>query len=276
MNERMYDHPATQANLAVLRSRGATIMSRGPAGWPAAGGRGRLADLDCMVAAVAQAVSGGDLKGRRVLITAGPTREPLDPVRFLSNRSSGKMGYALAVVAARRGAQVTLVSGPTALSDPMGCEVVRVETAQEMLEAVLARGLEQDVIIGAAAPADYTPAAAAKQKLKRTQAELPSRCRPRPISSRSAGSASDRGSSWWPSRRRRRICSNARRKLAEKQADVIVANDVSGTDLGMEADRNAGVVLFPSGQQVDLPPMDKYHFAERVWELIAAALPSRE
>ncbi len=173
MNDRMYDHPATQANLEVLRARGAIVIEP-EAGWLACRqeGRGRLADLDCLVAAVGQAVSGGDLKGLRVLITAGPTREPLDPVRFLSNRSSGKMGYALAVVAVRHGAKVSLVSGPSALADPAGCEVVQVETAQEMLEAVLARGVEQDIIIGAAAPADYTPAEAAKQKLKRTKTEL--------------------------------------------------------------------------------------------------------
>ncbi len=276
MNDRMYDHPATQANLDLLRARGAIVLEP-EAGWLACRqeGRGRLTDLDCLVAAVAQAVSGGELKGLRVLVTAGPTREPLDPVRFLSNRSSGKMGYALAAVAARRGAQVTLISGPTSLTPPTNCEVVRVQTAQEMLEAVLARGAEQDVIIGAAAPADYSPAEAAKQKLKRTKDELTVTLKATTDIIAECGRCKRQGQFVVAfAAETQDLLDNARRKLAEKQADLIVANDVSGPDLGMEAERNAAVVLFPSGQQVEIPAMDKYLFAERVWEIVAASLPS--
>lgn len=274
MNDRMYEHPATQANLARLRERGATIIEP-ETGWLAcrSEGRGRLAETECIVEAVQRALSGGDLAGVRVLITAGPTREPLDPVRFISNRSSGKMGYALAAAAVRRGAKVTVVSGPTALAAPAGCEMVAVETAAEMLEAVLARLPESDVIVGSAAVADYTPAARASEKGKRAAgpvrveltpttdivAECGRRKRPEQFLVAFAAETND-------------LIGNARKKLAAKRADMIVANDVSRPAVGMEADRNAGYLLFPQGEQVEVPEMDKQRFAEQVWDAIVARL----
>jgi phosphopantothenoylcysteine decarboxylase/phosphopantothenate--cysteine ligase len=276
MNTRMYEHPATQANLETLRARGAHLIDP-EAGWLACRevGRGRLADPECLAAAVVDLLANEDLKGVRLLVTAGPTREPLDPVRFLSNRSSGKMGYALAAAAASRGAEVTLISGPAALPDPPGCRVVRVETAGEMLDAVLTRSPTSDVVIGAAAPVDYA-ATPATTKLKRTGAALTVELQPTTDIIAECG-------------RRKRpdqfvvafaaetqdLLANAQKKLKAKRADLIVANDVSRPSVGMDSDRNAGYLLFADGNQQELPEMDKRTFAERVLDAVAGLLAPR-
>src|SRR5216683_766399 len=170
MNVNMWDHPATQANLAILRQRGVKIVEPG-SGYLACGmtGPGRLAENEAIVAAVLQALGASqDLEGETVLITAGPTREKIDPVRYLTNRSSGRMGYALAEAALRRGARVLLVSGPTALKPPSGAEVTGVESASQMLEAVLRLLPEASIVIKTAAVADYTVSSPADEKLKRS------------------------------------------------------------------------------------------------------------
>jgi len=272
MNTSMYEHPATQENLQTLRARGAIIVEP-EVGELASGGvgRGRLAKPEAIVAAVVEAVTKGDLQGLRLLVTAGPTREPLDPVRFMSNRSSGKMGYALAAAAARRGAQVTLVSGPTALAEPEGCVVIRVNTAEEMREAVAGRFEECDVLIAAAAVADYTPAQMNASKLKRSKgaitvqltrtadilAECGDRKRPGQVLVGFAAETDD-------------LLVNAQQKLKAKHLDMIVANDVSRADVGFDSDENAGVLLLSSGKQVTLPKMSKVVFAERILDAIAA------
>ena len=272
MNTSMYEHPATQENLQTLRARGAIIVEP-EVGELASGGvgRGRLANPEAIVTAVVEAVTKGDLQGLRVLVTAGPTREPLDPVRFISNRSSGKMGYALAAAAARRGAQVTLVSGPTALAEPEGCVVIRVNTAEEMREAVAGRFEECDVLIAAAAVADYTPAQMNASKLKRSKgaitvqltrtadilAECGDRKRPGQVLVGFAAETDD-------------LLVNAQQKLKAKHLDMIVANDVSRADVGFDSDENAGVLLLSSGKQVTLPKMSKVVFAERILDAIAA------
>jgi len=277
MNTRMYEHPATQANLDLLRARGVHVIDP-EAGWLACRevGRGRLADPEALAAAVVELLAKGDLTGLRLLVTAGPTREPLDPVRFLSNRSSGKMGHALAAAAARRGAEVTLVSGPTALPDPLGCQVVRVETAQEMLRAVLAHFPASDVVIGAAAPADHTSAAPAKTKLRRAQTALTVELQP------TTDIIAECGRHKHPDQlvvafaaETQDLLANARKKLKAKRADLIVANDVSRPGMGMDADRNAGWLLFPDGNQQELPEMDKRTFAEKILDAVAGLIAAR-
>src|ERR1700736_1624787 len=169
MNVNMWDHPATQANLEILRQRGVKIVEPG-SGYLACGmtGAGRLAENEAIVAAVLQALGASqDLEGETVLITAGPTREKIDPVRYLTNRSSGRMGYAIAEAALRRGARVLLVSGPTALTPPGGAEVTRIESAEQMRQAALNLLPEATIVIKTAAVADYRPKNAAEQKIKR-------------------------------------------------------------------------------------------------------------
>lgn len=270
MNDKMYAHTAVQENLARLRARGAHVIEP-EVGRLASGavGRGRLAEPQTIAAEVARIVGGGDLAGVRVLVTAGPTWEAVDPVRFVSNRSSGKMGYALARAAAGRGAMVTLVSGPALLPVPEGCDVVRVETTSEMYEAVLSRIAECDVLIAAAAPADYTPKSPAGQKLKKGSESLTIELEPTVDILAECG------------RRRRagqflvgfaaeteNLLANAGEKLRSKSLDLIVANEVSGKEVGIGSDRNAGYLLFADGETAELPAMAKDDFAERVLDAI--------
>lgn len=273
MESNMYAHPATQANLSVLRARGTRVIDP-EEGRLASGevGRGRLASAETIAAAVVEALSAADLESLRVLVTAGPTREPLDPVRYISNRSSGKMGYALAASAARRGAEVTLVSGPTLLADPQGCQVVRVETSAQMREEVARRFAQCDVLIAAAAVADYAPAQVAEAKVKKTGVPLRIELRPTPDilaecgrarkpSQFLVGFAAETGD----------LLVRAREKLNAKGLDLIVANDVSRPGVGFESDRNAGYLLFADGRELEIPETDKTAFAERILDAVAEA-----
>ncbi|HUU53915.1 MAG TPA: bifunctional phosphopantothenoylcysteine decarboxylase/phosphopantothenate--cysteine ligase CoaBC [Armatimonadota bacterium] len=272
MNDRMYAHETVQENLARLRARGARIIEP-ETGRLASGavGQGRLAEPERIAAAVAAAAAAGDLQGMRVLVTAGPTREPLDPVRFISNRSSGKMGYALAEAAAGRGAAVTLVSGPTSLPRPAGCEVVPVETTEQMYEAVLGRFPECDVFLAAAAPADYAPDAVAPQKLKKTAEPLTIELKP------TADILAECGRRKKPEQllagfaaETENLIPSAQEKLRSKNLDMIVANDVSRGDAGIDSDWNAGYLLFRDGRNVELPVMEKSAFAQRILEAVVA------
>jgi phosphopantothenoylcysteine decarboxylase/phosphopantothenate--cysteine ligase len=278
MNDQMLAHPSVEENLARLRARGAHIIEP-ETGRLASGavGKGRLADPAHIASVVAGAIAGtGDLKGIRVLVTAGPTREPLDPVRFISNRSSGKMGYALAEAAMRRGGRVTLVSGPTSLLAPVGCEVVRVETTQEMRDAVLSRLPQSDVVVGAAAPADYAPAAPASQKLKKARQLLAIELRPTPDILAECGRRKKAGRVLVGfAAETENLITNARAKLKAKHLDMIVANDVSSDEVGFEADQNAGHLLLAEGDTIELPMMAKSAFAERIMDVIAGALRGR-
>jgi phosphopantothenoylcysteine decarboxylase/phosphopantothenate--cysteine ligase len=279
MNVNMWEHPATQANLEILRARGVRVVEPG-SGYLACGmvGAGRLADNEVIVEALVEemesrvahsGLQGGeqhDFAGETLLITAGPTREPLDPVRFISNRSSGKMGYALAEAAARRGAKVILVSGPTALKPAAGVEVVAVETAEEMLRAVMARFADATVIIKAAAVADFRPKEVAAQKLKGKKdfaleltanpdiaAEISARRKDQVI----VGFAAETEN----------VLENARRKLADKKLDAIVANDVSRPGTGIDSDRNAVTILTHS-EVVEVPEASKRQVAERILDAV--------
>jgi phosphopantothenoylcysteine decarboxylase/phosphopantothenate--cysteine ligase len=275
MNYKMYTHPAVQDHLARLRDRGARIVEP-ETGRLASGavGQGRLAEPEAIARAVSDLFAPRDLDNLRVMITAGPTREPLDPVRFISNRSSGKMGYALAAAAAARGAQVLLITGPTALGPPTGCEVIRVETAREMRDAALARFEQSDILIAAAAVSDYAPAQTAPHKIKKDGgpftidlrptddilAECGKRKRPGQFLVGFAAEIED-------------VLMRARQKLKAKNLDLIVANDVSRPDIGFDSDSNAGRLLFAAGRDIELPEMDKAQFAQRV---IAAVVEARK
>jgi phosphopantothenoylcysteine decarboxylase/phosphopantothenate--cysteine ligase len=278
MNDQMLAHATVQENLARLQARGAHIIEP-ETGRLASGalGKGRLADPAHIASVVAGAIAGAsDLKGIRVLVTAGPTREPLDPVRFISNRSSGKMGYALAEVAVRRGAEVVLVSGPTSLPAPPGCEVVRVETTQEMYDAVLGQLPQSDVVIGAAAPADYALGAPASQKLKKTKQSFSVELRPTPDILAECGRRKKTSQVLVGfAAETQNLIANARAKLKAKNLDMIVANDVSSDEVGFEADQNAGHLLLADGGTIELPKMAKSAFAEQVVDVIAGALRDR-
>jgi phosphopantothenoylcysteine decarboxylase / phosphopantothenate---cysteine ligase len=251
MNTRMWEGPAVQENLAVLRGRGWHVV--GPSSGELADGdvgEGRLADPAEVVAAASRVLGPRDLTGRRVLVTAGPTREPIDPVRHLSNPSTGKMGFEVARAAARRGAEVLLVSGPTALRDPEGVRVVRVSTAEEMAAAVLGAAGEQDLLVAAAAVSDYRPRAplAAKKKktdgaesieLERTPdilATLGERLGGRPHSPVLVGFAAETED----------LIPNAREKLRRKRCDLVVANAVGAPGAGFASDRNRVSLVGPA------------------------------
>ena len=271
MNVNMWDHPATQANLETLRQRGVRVIEPGT-GELACGmvGAGRMAEPAAIADAVLNALGRRhDLAGETVLVTAGGTREALDPVRFLGNRSSGKMGYALAEGAHARGAKVILISGPTALYPPSHCEVVKVTTADEMRQSVLARLGEATMVIKAAAVADYRPVSVSGQKLKRTGpltlelaptedilAEVVRRRHPGQLIVGFAAETENR-------------MENGRAKLLRKGADAIVVNDVAGDNVGIDADENAATFLTPS-TAIELPRMPKRKLADRILDEILA------
>ena len=277
MDADMYQHAAVQANLARLRERGVQVVGPG-VGELASGlvGPGRLADLPEILAAVeALLARAGDLAGEVVLVTAGPTREPIDPVRYLSNRSSGKMGYAVAEAALARGARVVLVSGPTALAAPPGAELVPVETAQEMYEAVLSRLDEATVVIKAAAVADYRPAQAASRKLKKAAGVPEVRLEPTPDILAEVGRRKGRRVLVGFAAETEDLVANARAKLERKHLDLVVANEVGRPGAGFETDTNAVKILDASGQAEDVSVQSKRAVADRVLDRVAALLRGR-
>lgn len=277
MNTNMLAHPATQANLATLRARGVHVVEPGEGflacGWT---GKGRLAEPEEIVAAaVAVLQPAQSLAGRTLLVSAGPTYEDLDPVRYLGNRSSGRMGMAIAEEAARRGARVVLVLGPTTVAPPGGVQVVRVRSAAEMHHAVFAEAERADAIVMAAAVADYTPAGgAAAQKVAKEEGDLGLRLvRTRDI-------LADLGA--WRGDRRRPVLvgfaaettdvvAKARAKLARKRADLIVANDVSRADAGFEVATNAATLVAADGEQ-DVPLQAKSAVAARILDQVQTLL----
>jgi len=268
MNVNMWEHPATRANVETLKQRGVRVVEP-DAGYLACGmtGPGRLAANESIVAAVMQALGAAqDLAGETVLITAGPTREAIDPVRYIGNRSSGRMGYALAEAALRRGARVVLISGPTALKPPGAAEVIAVETAEEMRQAVLSHLADATIVIKAAAVADYKPKQRSQQKIKRKGAlslEL------EPTSDILAEVASKRSSQIVVgfAAETENVLENARRKLASKSIDAIVVNDVSRKGIGMDSERNAVTIITPA-EAIDVPETTKWEVAHRVLDAV--------
>jgi phosphopantothenoylcysteine decarboxylase/phosphopantothenate--cysteine ligase len=282
MNVTMWNHPATRANVQVLRERGVTIVEP-DSGYLACGmtGSGRLAEIETIARAVMTALaeqgrgSRLDLAGETVLVTAGGTREAIDPVRFLGNRSSGKMGYAIAEAARQRGAQVVLVSAPTSLTPPAGCAFVPVTSAEEMRVAVMEHLHETTVVVGAAAVADFRMMAVEQEKLRRSgplhleleptedivrrvvQArETANGCRPGTLVIAFAAEMDAN-------------VDRAREKMWAKGADAIVLNDVSRVGIGFDSDRNAGTFL-TGDAAVDIPEMPKREMADRILDEVVA------
>lgn len=285
MHTEMWEHPATRANVATLRSRGAIVLE------PAVGrltgvdtGKGRLpepAEIFFLAGRVLRrgvAATAPDLAGRHVVVTAGGTREPLDPVRFLGNRSSGKQGYAFARTAVARGAEVTLVAANVALPDPAGLSVARVGTTEELRRAVLDVAVDADAVVMAAAPADFRPAVVAASKIKKIDggtppvielvtnpdiaAELGARKPPGQVLVAFAAETSD-------------AVENARVKLARKRADLIVVNEV-GADKVFGAESNAATVLGADGSTTVLDERPKEDLADAVWDLVVARLAAHQ
>lgn len=268
MNVNMWNHPATQANLGILRKRGVKVVNP-DSGYLACGmtGAGRLASNETIVAAVLEVLgTSQDLAGETVLITAGPTREKIDPVRYITNRSSGRMGYALGEAALRRGARVLLVSGPTSVMPPDAAEITRVETAEQMRDAVLKLMPQATIVVKTAAVSDYRPKAVADQKLKRTGpmaleleptedilAELVSKKTHQLI----IGFAAETEN----------VLENARKKLAKKSLDAIVVNDVSREGVGFDSDRNA-VTILTQDEVLEVPETTKWEVAQRVLDQV--------
>lgn len=276
MNVNMWNHPATRANLEILRQRGVRIVEPG-SGYLACGmtGAGRLAENDPIVAAVLETLGASqDLSGETVLITAGPTREKIDPVRYLTNRSSGRMGYALAEAALRRGARVLLVSGPTALTPPGAAELTRVESAEQMRNAVLELLPQATIVIKTAAVSDYRPKVSLGQKIKRkgpmtleleATPDILKEISLRKQSQIVVGFAAETEN----------VLENARQKLAAKHLDAIVVNDVSHEGVGFDSERNAATIL-THDEVVEVPETTKWEVAQRVIDQVVRLRQQRK
>lgn len=274
MNTFMLGHPTVTANLDILRARGVRIIEPVD-GMLACGeeGAGRMPDPPVLVQAVRDATVARDLAGMRVLVTAGPTREAIDPVRFLSNRSSGKMGYALAEAAARRGAVVTLVSGPVQLPVPNGVWLEKVITAQQMYDAVMRHVRQQDVIIKAAAVADFSPQNVATTKIKKVEGSetLTLTLNKTPDILAAVGALDPRPFVVAFAAETNAVEENATLKLERKKADLIVANDVSNRSIGFDSNENEAVVIGRDGSRTVLARATKIVIANRILDLVASA-----
>lgn len=267
MNTGMWQHPATQANLAALRGRGITIVDP-ESGFLACGmvGPGRLAEPESIVDAVLRKLSvRKDLEGETVLITAGPTQEPIDPVRYISNRSSGKMGYALAEAAVARGAKVILVSGPVSLNPPVGAVLIPVRTAAEMRDAVFQHLAEATIIIKAAAVADFQVVRVAEQKIKKTAARVSLELDPTPDILLELGRRKEDRLLIGFAAETQNLKSEARRKLEAKGADMIVGNLV-GEGAGFESDENEVVLVMRTGEVREVPRASKRKVADAIFD----------
>ena len=275
MNQAMWDHPATQENLAALRARGVQVCGPGTGG-QACGetGPGRMSEPHELVAAVGKLFETGALAGLNVLITAGPTREAIDPVRYISNRSSGKMGHAIAAAAAEAGARVTLISGPVALPPPARVERIPVETAAEMHAAVMARLAACDVFIGAAAVADYRPQTVAPHKLKKQAPVLHLDLQRTPDILATVAAARPAPFTLGFAAETERLAENARGKRMAKSLDMVAANLVNVPGQGFDADDNA-LTLYWEGGECELPRQSKRQLARELIKRIAARLQAK-
>jgi len=278
MNVEMWANPVVQENLARLKGRGLMVME------PAAGslacgamGLGRLPEPDLIVEACARLLCAPDLAGRRVLVTAGPTHEDFDPVRFLTNRSSGKQGYALAKVAWQRGADVTLVSGPTSLATPYGVNRVAVRSAMDMLNAVNEHFPKADVLLMAAAVGDYRPTQAEIRKIKRgVQEEMQFHLTQNPDILKHVALSKTRQVVVGFAAETHDIEAEARRKMTEKHLDLIVANDVNRPDSGFQVDTNEVTIIGPEAEPQVLPLMSKEQVAVRILDRVVTLLKTRD
>jgi phosphopantothenoylcysteine decarboxylase/phosphopantothenate--cysteine ligase len=281
MDGGMYEHPATQANVETLRGRG--VLFAGPAAGHLASGQtglGRMIEPQQLIGHIRQALARtGPLAGRTVLVTAGGTQEPIDPVRFITNRSSGKQGFALAQAAIDLGAEVTLICGPVSLDTPIGAQRIDIQTAAEMEAAVLEHILAVDILIMAAAVADFRPARPAEDKIKKYQGTpaiqleqttdiLAAIANQKPHSGRPLVAVGFAAES-------RDLLANARAKLESKQLDLIAANDITAPDAGFEAETNRVILLDASGSQEPLPLMSKQAVGEIILRRAATLLADK-
>ncbi len=273
MNSQMYNHPATKQNLATLKKYGYTVIEP-DSGLMACGeeGPGRLPEWPMVYKRISESFTPQDLRDKSILITAGPTHEPLDPVRFLGNRSSGKMGYALAATASRRGADVTLVSGPVNLEPPPGVKTIQVKTAREMHHEVLNCFNDADIVIKAAAVADFRPEIEADQKIKKSASATSLSLTPNPDILFELGQL----------RRTRKKplvlvgfaaesdnhLEEGRRKLKEKNLDLLAVNDIMAADSGFDVDTNRITLLARNGSEEELPLLSKEDTAMRIWDQV--------
>lgn len=267
MNNNMWTHPAVEANIEILRKRGHTIVEPED-GFLACGsyGPGRLAEVGTIVDSVERALQPAvtDLDGETILITAGPTQEPLDPVRYLSNRSSGKMGYALAQAAVERGARVILISGPVILNPPAGADVIHVHTAQQMYDAVFANLEPATVVIKCAAVADFRPSSQSKQKIKKTSARISLELDPTPdILAELGRRRGDRLLIGFAAETEN-LEQEARRKLETKNCDMVVANLVGQSETGFESDLNEVALALRTGEFIPLERASKREIADQI------------
>src|SRR5271169_3090224 len=272
MNVNMWEHAATQGNLTTLRARGVQVVAPDE-GYLACGmvGAGRLASTDAIVLKVRDVLGlRHDLDGQMVLITAGPTCEDIDPVRFLTNRSSGKMGYALAEAAQRRGARVILVSGPTDLKIPEGVDWVPVRSTEQMHRSVLERAREANVAIMAAAVSDYRPAAAQDKKIKRGDGTFTLQLEPTPDILAELGREKANRILVGFAAETNNVAENARSKLTRKSADMIVANDVTQAGAGFDTDTNIVTLFLRDGRELPLPQLNKFDVANRILDQVLA------
>lgn len=275
MESHMYSNAATRENLQRLRARGVTLVEP-EYGRLASGalGKGRLAEEGAILAAVNLVLGArADLSGRKVIVTAGGTQEPIDPVRYISNRSSGKMGYALAEAARDRGAEVSLISAPTSIPCPAGVKLVSVETAEEMRAAVLADLPGSDALVMAAAVADYRVREPSGQKIKRTAEELTIRLVKNPDILGEASSHPQRPKVVVGfAAESQDLVKNAQAKLVSRNLDLIVANDITASDSGFGADTNRVLLIGRRQEPLALPLMPKRQVADRVWDAVVALL----
>jgi phosphopantothenoylcysteine decarboxylase/phosphopantothenate--cysteine ligase len=277
MHTGMWQNPATRDHMATLADRGAVIVGPGE-GALAAGdeGPGRMSEPEEILTAVRSALSTtADLAGRRILVTAGPTFEPIDPVRFIGNRSSGKMGYAVAAEAARRGAAVTLVSGPVALSDPPGVEVIRVQTAEEMAAAVFDRYARTDGVVMAAAVADFRPDVAATDKMKKENGPPSLALQPTTDILATLGKRKEHQVLVGFAAETRDLDSEGRRKLVDKNLDLIVVNEVGKAGTGFEADTNRAAIFGREAEDAPVQVWTKRALAGAICDRLAGLLGRR-
>jgi phosphopantothenoylcysteine decarboxylase/phosphopantothenate--cysteine ligase len=265
----MWENPICQENIQKLRGRGLHFIDP-EAGELACGyeGKGRLAEIPAIVEEIHSILSPKDLSGETLLVTAGPTEEPIDPVRFLSNRSSGKMGFAVARAARRRGAQVILVSGPSALPAPPGVKFIPVRTAAEMREAVLGSLPGVSMLVMAAAVSDYRPRGTSPEKIKKSRAELTLPLELNPDILHEAGQRKEKRLLIGFAAETESLLANARKKLAEKNLDLIVANDVRLPGAGFQVDTNVVKLIDRSGKVEELPLMSKEDLADCVLDRV--------
>jgi phosphopantothenoylcysteine decarboxylase/phosphopantothenate--cysteine ligase len=272
MNANMYQNQITQENIAKLKERGCTFV--GPSyGRLATGeiGLGRFAELDDILGTIRQVLGReGDLAGKRIVVSAGGTQEPMDPVRHIGNRSSGKMGYSIAEAARDRGALVVLVSGPTTLHPPVGVEVIQVQTALQMRDAIVKASAKADALLMAAAVSDYRPKTAAKRKIKKELETLSIELVRNPdILGEAKGDFIRVGFA----AESEDVVENARKKLVQKNLDLIVANDIAATDSGFGADTNRVIIIDRQGKVKRLPLLSKLEVAHRVLDRVVELLP---